>query len=62
MISITEQAAVQIRAAAKQAGTDGMALRIAAKRKSDGSIDYAMGFDNVAEKDTRVSVHGIDVV
>ncbi len=62
MLTITEHAAKQIRAAAKQGHMDGMALRIAAKRKPDGSIEYAMGFDDIDRQDTKISTHGVDVV
>lgn len=62
MITITEQATKQVRIATEQGGTEGMALRIAAKRKPDGGIEYAMGFDDIDDKDTRVSANGIDVV
>lgn len=62
MLTITEHAAKQIRAAAKQGHMEGMALRIAAKRKPDGGIEYAMGFDDIDGKDTRISVHGVDVI
>lgn len=62
MITVTEKAAQQILIAAKQGGMEGMALRIAAKRKSDGSIDYAMGFDDIGERDTRLAAHGVDIV
>jgi iron-sulfur cluster assembly protein len=55
MITVTERAAKQIRA-------EGMALRIAASRKPDGSIDYAMGFDDVHDTDIRIPAQDIDVV
>ncbi len=45
MFEITENAAEQVRNAAEQGGTEGMALRMAARMKEDGSIDYLMGFD-----------------
>jgi iron-sulfur cluster assembly protein len=61
-ITVTEAAARQIGEAAKQGDTQGMALRIAAKRKQDGSIDYAMGFDEAKQDDDRVEVSGIDIV
>ncbi len=53
-IRITEAAAQQILASAGQGGAEGMALRIAAIRKADGSLDYAMGFDTPREDDHRV--------
>ena len=39
-----------------------MTLRIAAKRKQDGSIDYAMGFDEAKQNDDRIEVSGINIV
>lgn len=60
MMTITEQAAKQIRAAAGQ--SEGMALRVAARRNPDGSIAYAMGYDAVDDKDTRINAHGVEVV
>ena len=62
MMTITEQAAQQIRAAAGGSDTQGLALRVAARRKPDGSIAYAMGFDTADDKDARVNAHGVEVV
>jgi len=62
MFEITESAAAQVLVAAEQGGTEGMALRMAAQRKEDGSIDYLMGFDEAKENDIRFSVRGIDVI
>jgi iron-sulfur cluster assembly protein len=62
MLTITEQAAKQIHAAAKEGGMENLALRVAARRKPDGGIDYAMGFDDVQENDTKILAHGIEVV
>ncbi len=39
-----------------------MVLRLAAKRLEDGSFDYAMGFDQPEQHDSRVTSNGIDVV
>ena len=61
-INITESAARQIMDAAKQGEMEGLALRIAAKRRPDGSIDYVMGFDEPAESDSRVDAFGVTVV
>ncbi len=62
MVKVTAQAAEQIQNAAAQAGAEGMALRIAAKRDFDGSIQYGMGFDQEAEGDTLVDSEGIKVL
>ena len=63
MITITPAAAAQIQTSAIQGGTQGMALRIAAQRSADGSIHYAMGFDETTHReDTRFRNEGIDLV
>lgn len=62
MFEITENAAEQVRNAAEQGGTEGMALRMAARMKEDGTIDYLMGFDEAREDDIRVVSNGIEVV
>ncbi|WP_260291316.1 HesB/IscA family protein [Sedimenticola hydrogenitrophicus] len=62
MFEITEAAAEQVRNAAEQGGTEGMALRMAARMKEDGSIDYLMGFDEAKAEDIRVVSNGIEVV
>jgi iron-sulfur cluster assembly protein len=62
MITVTERAAKQIQLAAKNGGMEGMALRIAATRKPDGAIDYAMGFDEIRDTDVRIPAHEIDLV
>jgi iron-sulfur cluster assembly protein len=51
-IKLTEAAVEQIRKSAGESAAGPMALRIAAKRREDGSIEYAMGFDDEAEVDT----------
>lgn len=62
MFRVTADAANQIQTAARQAGAEGMALRLAASKKPDGSLDYKMGFDNVAETDIHVASEGVDIV
>lgn len=63
MITITPAAVRQIRDSAKQGNMDGMAMRIAARRQTDGSIHYGMGFDDTEqESDVHVHIEGIDVV
>jgi iron-sulfur cluster assembly protein len=49
-------------AAAEQGGAEGMALRLAAARKTDGTFDYKMGFDQPKEEDIRLSCEGVDIV
>ncbi len=62
MLKLTSAAVGQVLAAAKQSGTEGMSLRLAAQRKPDGAIDYRMGFDDVGEDDIRLNCDGVDVV
>jgi iron-sulfur cluster assembly protein len=62
MITVTPDAAAQIRTAAAHADAAGLALRIAARRDGDGSLHYAMGFDDVREQDLRITSEGIDLV
>ncbi len=62
MFKVTPQAAEQVKVAAEQGGTAGMALRLAAQKRPDGSIDYRMGFDEVTEDDIRFSSEGVQIV
>lgn len=50
MIEITPAAAEQIRAALRDAG-EGVALRVAARRRADGETEYGMGLDERREQD-----------
>ena len=62
MITITQAAARQIRRSADSGSMEELALRITASRKSDGSIGYQMGFDEIARNDVLVNARGVDVV
>ncbi|NOY15836.1 MAG: iron-sulfur cluster assembly accessory protein [Gammaproteobacteria bacterium] len=63
LLEVTTKAAQQIRYQAKQNRTEGMPLRIAAKRNPDGSLHYGMGFDDTGRNDdTTFKTAGIDVV
>ena len=63
MITITPAAAEQIRISARQGQMQGQAMRIAAKRNTDGSIHYGMGFDDTEhEGDVTVSTEGIEII
>jgi iron-sulfur cluster assembly protein len=62
MFKLTPQAADQIQQAAKQGGTEGMALRFAAQQKADGTFDYLMGFDEVKDDDIQFESHGVSIV
>ncbi|NIR32598.1 MAG: iron-sulfur cluster assembly accessory protein [Gammaproteobacteria bacterium] len=62
MMTITAQAAEQIRTAARDGQMEGLPLRIAARRLDDGSIEYGMGFDEPNNEDTAFSVEGVEIV
>ena len=62
MFKVTTTAAEQVRSAAKQGGTEGLSLRLAASQKPDGSIDYHIGFDDAADEDIHMSSEGVDIV
>ena len=62
MVKVTAEAVVQIQNAASQAGAEGMALRIAANRDFNGSIQYGMGFDEQADGDMLIEAEGLKVL
>ena len=62
LIIVTPDAARQIVTAAGSSDAGGLALRIAASREADGSLDYAMGFDNVRKGDIAFTNEGIDLL
>lgn len=62
MMTVTPQAADQIRNAASQSGAHGMHLRVAAKRLADGSVNYGIGFDHERENDNAVESQGVTLL
>ena len=62
LVIVTPDAARQIATAAKTADAGGLALRIAASLEADGSLDYAMGFDNARQGDIALTSEGIALV
>ena len=62
MFKITDAAAKQIQIASKQGGTEGIALRMAARKNEDESLDYLMGFDEMKDDDIVEACNGIQVV
>lgn len=62
MITVTPLAAQQIQESAARGDMEGMALRLAARITEDGSIEYAMGFDERSADDALVSVEGVDLL
>ena len=62
MFTLTSAAARQIQQAANASETQEMALRIAAKVDTDGSIQYGMGFDDPKDEDMKLDLEGVAVV
>jgi iron-sulfur cluster assembly protein len=62
MITITPQAAEQIRKSAQQASLEEVCLRLAARLGDKGSIEYGMGFDDKAADDMQVVARDITVL
>ena len=63
MITVTPEAAEQIRESARQAKLEDMPLRVAATRLENGSFHYALGFDdNSHDGDKTFQSEGIDIV
>ncbi len=63
MLTLTPAAVHQIQSAIPpESSFEGLALRIAARRAFDGSIEYAMGMDNERENDKSIVVEGITLL
>ena len=62
MITVTFQAAKQIRQSAQQSQTTQACLRIAARMDAKGVIEYAMGFDDRADGDAEVESNGVRIL
>jgi iron-sulfur cluster assembly protein len=62
MIRVTDNALDQIRHAVQQGQASGMALRVAARRADDGSIEYGMGFDDTHDDDLPLDYGDLTVV
>ena len=62
MFRVTPAAAEQIQNAARQGGTEELALRLVAHTTADGSIDYKMGFDEATDEDICLKIEGVDIV
>jgi len=62
MITVSPAAAEQIRKAASESNSQGMALRVAARVTPDEALDYGMGFDEAREDDLKNTSEGIDIV
>lgn len=62
MFTLSSAAAQQIQKAIEDSGAQDMALRVAARREKDGSLDFGMGFDDVGDNDTRLLIEDVPVV
>lgn len=62
MITVTPQAAKQIRISSEQNESEEMALRIAVKKMEDGSFEYGMGFDEIKDEDVDVKTEGVTII
>lgn len=62
MFTLTSAAARQILQVTQAGETQDMALRVAARRESDGSLQYGMGFDDPREGDLKLELDGVAVV
>ena len=51
MFTLSAAAAEQIKESAKQNQSEGLALRIAAKKNVDGSIHYGVGFEETTKEE-----------
>jgi iron-sulfur cluster assembly protein len=59
MITITPEAAAQIRKSAEVTNSQDMYLRIAVRRNDDGTFAYGMGFDELGADDAFIESAGI---
>ena len=62
MITLTPTAVEQVKAAAAQSGAESLALRLAARKNSDGTMEYGMGFDEPKDDDLAFRFGDIEVV
>lgn len=62
MITVTPEAAKQVMAAAEEGNMTHLSLRLAARRAEDGSIEYGMGFDEVADDDLSCNCEGLEII
>lgn len=63
MITVTPDAATQIQHSAKESGIQNAILRVAIKQLDDGSLHYAIGFDDaISDSDLRFETEGVELV
>ena len=62
MITLTEKAIEQVKAAAAESQAAGMALRLAARKNPDGTMEYGMGFDEPSDDDLMFRFGDVEVI
>ena len=63
MITVSPEAAAQIKISAEQGKAEGLALRLAIHQKDDKSFHYVMGFDeNSMDDDMTIDSNGVKLV
>ena len=62
MITVTPEAAAQIRESANQAGIQVPRLRVAARLTDKREIEYGMGFDDKGEGDLEFASEGVTLL
>lgn len=62
MFSVTEAASAEILAAAQRSQAPDMPLRVAARRRDDGTLAFGMGFDDWREQDEATEVGALRVL
>ncbi len=62
MFTLTNAAARQIQQAASDSDSAEMALRVAVRVDTDGSMQYGMGFDDPKDEDMKLDLDGVAVV
>jgi iron-sulfur cluster assembly protein len=62
MITLTPAAIEQVKLSAEQSNAAGLALRLAARKNPDGSMEYGMGFDESKDDDLLFRFGDVEVV
>ncbi|MFO1291478.1 MAG: hypothetical protein U1F07_00170 [Rubrivivax sp.] len=62
MFHITAAAVAELRSAARRSDAEGLALRVAARRRPDGSVEFGMGFDAERENDETACFEDLTVL
>ena len=62
MISLTREAADQIRTSALQSGAENLGLRVAARVNDAGMLEFGMGFDDERSNDSAVDSWGVTLL